>query len=65
MQDKDKPFELEMDAVGGVLTVRVTVLLLVHPFASVAITVYVVVDVGLAVTLAPVVVFNPVEGLQL
>ena len=44
-------------------TVTVTCAVAVHPFAS-AVTVYVVVEVGVAVTLAPVVALNPVAGLH-
>ena len=50
--------------VGTGLTVTVTVVVPVHPFV-VPDTVYVVVDVGFAVTTAPVVEDKPVEGLQL
>ena len=45
-------------------TVTVTLAVPVQPFASVDVTVYVMVEVGLAFTVAPVVVFKPVEGLQ-
>ena len=41
-----------------------TVAALIQPFASVPVMVYVVVEVGFAVTVAPVVADNPVEGLQ-
>ena len=51
-------------ATGVSFTVTVTVPVLTHPFASVPVTVYVVVVVGLAVTAAPVVADNPVEGLH-
>lgn len=50
--------------VGTGLTVTVTVVVPVHPLV-VPDTVYVVVDVGFAVTIAPVVEDKPVEGLQL
>ena len=42
-----------------------TVAVLLHPFASVPVTVYVVAVTGLAVTAAPVVPDNPVAGDQL
>lgn len=51
--------------VGVAFTVTVTVAVFVHPFASVPVIVYVVVVVGFAVTLAPVVDDKPVDGLQL
>jgi len=43
----------------------VTDALAVHPFISVPVTVYVVVDVRVAVTLLPVVTDKPVAGAQL
>jgi len=46
---------------GSGLTVTVTCAVCVHPL-RVPVTVYVVVVVGLAVTLAPVVLLNPVGG---
>ena len=46
---------------GGGFTVTVTCAVAVHPFL-VPVTVYVVVLVGVAVTLAPVVALNPVAG---
>jgi hypothetical protein len=49
---------------GWLAMVTVTCAVAVHPFAS-PVTVYVVVDDGFAITLAPVVVFNDVDGLQL
>jgi len=49
---------------GGGLTVTVTVEVLVQPFEPVPVIVYVVVEAGLAVTLAPVVALNPVAGDQ-
>ena len=48
-----------------VVTVTVIWAVAVHPFISVPVTVYVVVEVGDAVTDEPVVLLNPVEGLQL
>jgi predicted SpoU family rRNA methylase len=45
-------------------TVTVTLVVFEHPFA-VPVTVYVWVDVNVAVTVAPVVELNPVAGLQL
>ena len=53
------------DTTGFGLTVTVTVDEEVHPFAFVPVTVYVVVEAGVAVTLLPVVELNPVEGDQL
>jgi hypothetical protein len=50
---------------GLAFTVIVTVAVLVHPFPAVPVTVYVVVVVGFAVTVAPVVEDKPVAGLQL
>lgn len=50
--------------VGKGFTVTVTVFVFTHPFASVPVTVYVVVEVGFAVTVAPVVEDKPVEGLH-
>jgi hypothetical protein len=49
---------------GVVLTVTVTVAVLVQPAADVPVTVYVVVDAGFALTVAPVVADKPVEGDQ-
>ena len=54
----------ETVTVGLGLTVTVTVAVLVHPFAAVPVTVYVIVLEGLAVTVAPVVDDKLVEGLQ-
>ena len=48
--------------VGRVLTVTITLALLLQPFPSVPVTVYVLVVVGLAVTLAHVVQDKPVAG---
>jgi hypothetical protein len=48
---------------GEGLTVTVTCVEAVHPFKSPT-TVYVAVEVGLAVTEEPVVALNPVAGLQ-
>ena len=50
--------------VGNGLTVTVTVVVPTQPAAEVPVTVYVVVVVGFAVTLAPVVALNPVAGDQ-
>lgn len=47
-----------------VLTVTVPWAVAVHPFASVPVTVYVMVEVGLAVTEEPVVALNPVAGVH-
>lgn len=49
---------------GKALTVTVIVLLWEQLSPSTPVTVYVVVVVGLAVTVAPVVAFKPVEGLH-
>ena len=48
---------------GGGLTVTVTCAVAVHPL-DVPVTVYVVVLVGFAVTEEPVVLLNPIAGLQ-
>ena len=54
---------LLMDGVAGFeFTVTVTLAVFVAPSASVPVTVYVVLTEGLAITVAPVVVFNPVAG---
>lgn len=50
--------------VGNEFTVTVTVAVLVQPAAVVPVTVYVIVEVGLAVTVAPVVDDKPVPGLH-
>lgn len=50
--------------VGAGFTVTVVAAVLVHPFASVPVTVYVVVAEGLAVTDVPVVVLKPVPGVH-
>lgn len=47
---------------GNGFTVTVDVAVFVHPFTSVPVTVYVVVEVGFAFTLAPVVALNAVAG---
>ena len=53
-------------AVGNGFTVTVTLLDLLHPVAvMVSVTVYVVVEVGLAVGLDAVELLNPVDGVQL
>jgi hypothetical protein len=49
---------------GAGFTVTTTVVVFVHPFPSVPVTVYVVVVAGPAVTVAPVVDDNPVAGLH-
>ena len=49
---------------GAGITVTVTSAVFVHPFAAVPVTVYVVVDAGLAVTVAPVVDDSPAAGLH-
>jgi hypothetical protein len=50
---------------GTSFTVSADVAVPVQPLAAVPVTVYVVFDVGLAITVLPVVVFNPVAGDQL
>ena len=50
---------------GVGLTVMVCVVVPVHPAPLVPVTVNVVVDDGAAVTVAPVVALNPVDGAQL
>ncbi len=51
-------------SVGNEFTFIVTVWLLVQPAAFVPFTVYVVGTIGVAATTEPVVVFNPVGGVQ-
>ena len=51
--------------VGNALTVTVVVPVFIHPLASVPVTVYAVVEVGLAVIPEPVVAVRPVDGDQL
>jgi hypothetical protein len=50
---------------GDGVTTIVALAVLEHPFAPVPVTVYVVVVVGLAVTVDPVPEDKPVEGLQI
>jgi hypothetical protein len=57
------PVAFTLGPQGG-FTVTTIVTLPVHPVAKDPVTVYVVVLVGLAFTVVPVVVFNPVAGLQ-
>ena len=45
-------------------TVTMDDCLLVQPFEAVPVTVYVMLVLGFAVTFAPVVVFNPVDGVH-
>ena len=63
------PVHIATDApplmVGKALTVTVFVPVLIHPLASVPVTVYIVVVVGLAVMPEPVVAVRPVDGDQL
>lgn len=59
------PVQMVVDGtltIGNGFTVTVTVPVFTHPAALVPVIVYVVVAVGLAVTLAPVVALNPVAG---
>jgi hypothetical protein len=51
-------------SVGFELTVATTVFNVVHPVLAVPIMLYVVVIVGLAITLAPVVALSPAAGLH-
>ncbi len=53
-----------MDNDGPVVTVTVADAVLVQVLAAVAVTVYVVVEAGLANTVAPEFVFRPVPGDQ-
>ncbi len=53
-----------MLGVGVTVTVTEALFVLIHPFISVPITVYVWVEVGLAVTEVPVVEDKPVDGDQ-
>ena len=68
MSVTDCPLHIEADetvTMGRGLTVTVTCAMAEQPFASVPVTVYVVVDDGLAVTLDPVVALRFVLGVQL
>ena len=49
---------------GSAFTITVTDDVLLHPDALVPVTVYTLVALGLAVTLAPVVAERPVDGVQ-
>lgn len=49
---------------GPWITVAVTVVEPVHPFALVPVTVYVVVTLGVAITVAPLAIDNPSAGLH-
>ena len=49
---------------GRLFTLTVTSSVVTQPSLVVPVTVYVVVELGLAVTVVPVVVFNPIDGLQ-
>ena len=51
-----------METDGKGLTVRIRVAVLEHPLASVPVVVYVIDEVGFAVTIVPVTVFNPADG---
>jgi hypothetical protein len=55
---------LEAKTAGDGITVTIIVAEAVHPFTSVAVTVYVVVESGVAITVVPVVALKPVAGLQ-
>ena len=67
----DEPLQMVTDELlnvgvdGFAVTVIVEVAVLVHPLPSVPVTVYVLVAVGVAVTLAPIVDDRSVEGFQL
>ena len=54
----------ETEITGSGFTVTITDAVFTHPAAEVPVTVYVVVDAGLAETLVPVVALNPVEAAQ-
>jgi hypothetical protein len=54
--------EAVMVSVGSRFTVTVRDCVFVHPLELVPVTVYAVVVVGLAITVAPVVAFNPADG---
>ena len=54
----------ETEIAGSGFTVTVVCDVAVHPFAEVPVTIYVVVEVGCAVTLEPVDEFNDAEGLH-
>jgi hypothetical protein len=62
----DAPLQIETPEpaliAGNGLTVTVTVALFVHPLLVMPVTVYVLVVVGLAITVAPVVAERPVAG---
>ena len=64
----DEPLQIAMLEppliVGNVFTVTVTLAVLLQPFELVPVTVYVLVVVGLAVTLAQVVQDKPVAGVH-
>ena len=64
----DEPLQIAMLEppliVGNVFTVTVTLAVLLQPFELVPVTVYVLVVVGLAVTLAHVVQDKPVAGVH-
>jgi len=55
---------MPMVTVGFGFTLTVTVCVPVHPLDVVPVTVYVIVDVALLVTVAPVVALKPVDGLH-
>ena len=59
----EDPLNVGVD--GFALTVIVEVAVLVHPLPSVPVTVYVLVVVGVAITLVPLVDDKSVDGLQL
>ena len=54
----------ETEIAGSGFTVTVVCDVAVHPFAEVPVTIYVVVEVGCAITLEPVDEFNDAEGLH-
>ena len=66
--DADKPVQIvalePASAVGNEFTVTVTLFERIQPFPFVSVTVYVVVEVGLAVGLDTAALDNPVDGVH-
>jgi len=66
--DVDEPVQIvalvPAEATGKLFTVTVTLLAFIQPLELVSVTVYVVVEVGLAVGLDTVVPDNPVDGVH-